>query len=120
MKILISIVKFLLILAIALLASFYIHEKYIYDTIPGRWYLEGKLMKDSTTYTGTYYKVNDSIKLVTEFYFKGAACFVYEKEGDEFKRTNIREWWEVINNKYLMIRELQIRYEQSKKESYKF
>jgi hypothetical protein len=122
MKSIISTLKFLLILAIALGASFFIHEKYINDTVPGKWYLEGEIIQDTATYTGQYYKVNDSIKLITEPYFRGAACFVYVKEKGEFKRTDIREWWDNINNKYLMIRELQIRYENKycNKEKYKF
>jgi len=122
MKLILSKIKFLFVIAIALLASYYIHEKYIYDTIPGRWYLEGEIVKDSTAYTGRYYKVNDSIRLVTEFYFQGAACFVYVKNGEEFIRTDIREFWEMIDNKYLMIRELQIRYENkfNDKVKYKF
>ena len=122
MKFILSTTKFLLVIAIALATSFYIHEKYIYDIVPGRWYLEGKIIQDSTTYTGQYFKVNDSIKLVTENYYYGPACFVYVKEGAEFKRTDIRHFWRGFNNKYLMIRELQIRYEQEMKrnDSYKF
>jgi len=122
MKYIISTIRFLFVIAIALLASYYIHEKYIFDTIPGRWYLNGEMVQDSTTYTGQYFRVNDSIRLVTEDYYYGPACFVYVKEGEEFKRTDIRNFWRGFNNKFLMIRELQIRYEQKFKrnEVYQF
>lgn len=122
MKSIISTLKFLLILAIALAASFFIHEKYIIDTFPGKWYMDGEIVKDTTTYTGMYFQVNDSIRLITEFHWVGPACRVYLKEEGEFKKTDIREWWKHINNKYLMIRELQIRYEDKycNKEKYKF
>lgn len=118
-KAILSTLKFLVILAFTAVLTFYLHEKLIFDTVPGRWYLNGELRDDTTSITGVSFFINDSIKLVTKHNRYGYACYVYAWRDSFFYRTDVREYWDVINNKRLMIRELQARYEKRRK-SFKF
>jgi hypothetical protein len=78
--------------------------------IYSKWYFTGEIVQDTTTYTGTYFQVNDSIRLVTVKNFDSPACYVYVKDS-VFKRTEIRQYWDILPNKYLMVRQLQVDYE---------
>ena len=112
-------IKDTLIILSLIFSIIFIAEWSTTNSIPGKWYFTGEIVQDTTTYTGTYFQVNDSIRLITVKNFNSPACYVYVRDSI-FKRTDIKYYWDILPNKYLMVRELQMSYEKQFNEDRKY